>query len=185
MLLDHDPIWVRLILRIYFNVVFVFFAIIGNQCVVYSAKIQILERHSVNVTNLTSWLRSLDPVKFLFQTHRLPAGWLGGLMIICAALSFVSDIAVSTLVRPVRVSARCPFNTGLVSPTSQTLDLIPVNGSPYTVASNAQLSSIANGGPIGIYRGLHQKSWTPSLVHNVKNVSQSPQLNVKNPFKST
>ena len=151
MLLDHDPRWVRLVLRIYFNVAFVFLAIVGNQCVYYSAKLQILAKQSVNVTRMTSWLRSLDPIKFLFQTGRLPAGWLGGLMIICAALSFVSDITVSTLVRGVQLPARCSFGTGLVSPTSQTLAKIPVNGRPYTVTSNAQLSSVANGGPIGIY----------------------------------
>ncbi|CAF9909494.1 hypothetical protein IMSHALPRED_008380 [Imshaugia aleurites] len=151
MLLDKDPRWVRLVLRIYFNVAFAFFAIIGNQCVVYATKLQILEKRSVNVTRMTNWLLSIDPVKYLLQTGRLPAGWLGGLMIICAALSFVSDLAVSSLIRPVQVSTRCPFSTGLVSPTSQPLTLIPVNGSPYTVTSNAQLSSIANGGPIGIY----------------------------------
>lgn len=139
-----------------FQCVFVVFAIVDNQCVAYSAKLQILKRKSVNVTRMSSWLGSLDPVKFLFRTRRLPAGWLGGLMIICAALSFVSDIAVSTLVRSVQISARCPFTTGLIAPTSQPLGKIPVNGSPYIVASNAQLTSIANGGPIGIYWKINE-----------------------------
>ena len=156
MLRNYDPRWVRLFLRIYFNVVFVILAIVGNQCVAYSAKLQILNRRSVNVTRMSSWLGSLDPVIFLFQTGRLPAGWLGGLMIICAALSFVSDIAVSALVKPVQVSARCPFTTGLIAPTSQPLGKIPVNGSPYIVASNAQLTSITNGGPIGIYWKINE-----------------------------
>ena len=153
MLLDKDPVRVRLVLRVYFNVVFAFLAIVGNQCVVYATKLQILERQRVDVTRMTSWLLSMDSVNFLLRTHRLPAGWLGGLMMICAALSFASDLAVSSLVRPVQFSTRCPFSTGLISQTSSPtpLGLIPVNGSPYTTTSNAQLSSIANGGLTGIY----------------------------------
>ncbi len=37
----------------------------------------------------------------------------------------------------------------------------------------------------GQYRGLHQKSWTPSLVYNVQKVSQSPQSNIKISLRST
>ena len=156
MLLNFDPERVRLILRIYFNVVFIVLAVIGNQCVVYSAKLQILGNKSVNITKMTGWLGSFEPFLVLLSMRRLPAGWLGGLMIISVALSYVSDIAVSALIKPVQVSARCPFETGLVAPTSQPLGKIPVNGSPYTVVSNAQLSSIANGGPIGIYSKVNE-----------------------------
>jgi len=45
MLLNVDPRWVRLSLRKYFDVVFVFVAIVGDSCVVYSTKLQILNRN--------------------------------------------------------------------------------------------------------------------------------------------
>ena len=156
MLLNDDSRWVRLILRIYFNVVFIIVGLVGDRCIVYSAKLQILKNKNVEVLRLTSWLKSFDPVMLLLRTHRLPAGWLGGLMIICVALAFVSDIAVSTLVRAVQISARCPFDTGLISPTNDPLSVIPVNGSPYIAVLNAQLNSIANGGSMGIYGKVNE-----------------------------
>ena len=151
MLLDYEPQLVRLILRIYFNVVFIVLAVIGNQCVLYSTKLDILRKKSVNVTRMTGWLGSFEPYLTSLSIRKIPGGWLGALMMISVVLSYVSDIAVSALVKPVRVSARCPFTTGLVSPTNEPLAKVPVNGSPYTVVSTAQLSSLANGGPIGIY----------------------------------
>lgn len=151
MLLDYEPQLVRLILRIYFNVVFIVLAVIGNQCVLYSTKLNILRKNSVNVTRMTGWLGSFDPFLTSLSIRKIPGGWLGALMMISVMLSYISDIAVSALIKPVRVSARCPFTTGLVSPTNEPLSLVPVNGSPYTVVSTAQLSSLANGGPIGIY----------------------------------
>ena len=151
MLLDYEPQLVRLILRIYFNVVFIVLAVIGNQCVLYSTKLNILRKESVNITRMTGWLGSFEPFLTSLSIRKIPGGWLGALMMVSVVLSYISDIAVSALIKPVRVSARCPFTTGLVSPTNDPLALVPVNGSPYTVVSTAQLSSLANGGPIGIY----------------------------------
>ncbi len=37
----------------------------------------------------------------------------------------------------------------------------------------------------GPYRGLHQKSWMPSFVYEVKMVGQSPQSNVEINLEST
>ena len=156
MFLHYEPQLVRLILRIYFNVVFIVFAIIGNQCVLYSTKLNILRNQSVNVTRMTGWLGSFEPFLTFLSMRKIPGGWLGGLMMISVALSYISDIAVSALVKPVQVSARCPFSTGLVSPTNEPFGKVPVNGSPYTVVSNAQLSSLANGGPIGIYSKVNE-----------------------------
>ena len=156
MLLNFDPEWVCLILRIYVNIVFIVFAVIGNQCVMYSAKFQILKNKSVNITKMTGWLGSFESFLVLLSMRRLPAGWLSGLMIISVALSYVSDIAVSALVKPIQVSARCPFETGFVALTSQPLGKVPVNGSPYTVVSNAQLSSTTNGGPLGTYSKFNE-----------------------------
>lgn len=156
MLLDHEPQLVRLILRIYFNVVFIVLAVIGNQCVLYSTKLDILRKKSVNVTRMTGWLGSFEPFLTWVSMRKIPGGWLGALMMISVALSYTSDIAVSALVKPGQVSARCPFTTGLVSPTNEPLSKVPVNGSTYTVVSNAQLSSLANGGPIGIYSKVNQ-----------------------------
>ena len=156
MLLDYEPQLVRLILRIYFNVAFIVFAIIGNQCVLYSTKLNILRKKSVDVTKMTGWLGSFEPFLTSLSMHKIPGGWLGGLMMISVALSYISDIAVSALIKPVQVSARCPFTIGLVSPTSEPFGKVPVNGSPYTLVSNAQLSSLANGGPIGIYPKVNE-----------------------------
>ena len=156
LLLDFNPQLVRLILRIYFNVVFIVYAVIGGQCVLYSTKLEILRKKLVNATDMTGWLGSFEPFLLFLSLRKLPGGWLGSLMMISVVLSYVSDIAVTTLVKPVQIPARCSFTTGLVSPTSQPLGKIPVNGSPYTVVSNAQLSSLANGGPIGIYSKVNE-----------------------------
>ena len=126
MLLDDDSRWVRLILRIYFNVVFLVIALVGDRCVVYSGRLLILRERSLKAFRLTSCLKSFDPVMVFFKTRRLPAGWLGGLRILCAALAFVSDVAVSSLVRSVQVSTRCPFTSGLVAPTKDSIDRIGV-----------------------------------------------------------
>ena len=58
MLLDYEPQLVRLILRIYFNVVFIVLAVIGTQCVLYANKLDILRNKSVSVTRMTGWLGS-------------------------------------------------------------------------------------------------------------------------------
>jgi len=75
-------------------------------------------------------------------------------MIFCTIVTLVSDYAVSGLVETVFVGGRCPFGTGLV--ISSTLDEMwwtvpPINGAPYLVVLNAQTTSAANGGLVGVY----------------------------------
>ena len=113
-------------------------------------------KKNIYVIRMTGWLGSFEPFLTCLSMRKVPGGWLGALMMISVALSYISDIAVSALIKPVQVSARCPFTTGLVSPTNEPLSVVPVNGSPYTVVSNAQISSLANGGPIGIYKKVNQ-----------------------------
>jgi len=86
--------------------------------------------------------------------RRLPGGsWFGMLMFVCTFLSLVSDIAVSGLVKTVTVPSRCLFGTGLVVPDSNSSisSVPPDNGATYSVAAQAQLTSAANGGLVGIY----------------------------------
>jgi len=75
------------------------------------------------------------------------------LMFVCTFLSLVSDIAVSGLVKTVTVPSRCLFGTGLVVPDSNSSisSVPPDNGATYSVAAQAQLTSAANGGLVGIY----------------------------------
>ena len=71
MLLDYEPQLVRLILRIYFNVVFIVLAVIGNQCVLYSTKLNILRKKSVNVTRMAGWLGSFEPFLTCLSMRRI------------------------------------------------------------------------------------------------------------------
>ena len=75
-------------------------------------------------------------------------------MIACTVLSLLSDLAVSGLVRSVNIPSRCTFGTGLVvpnAPVSLSWGAVPNNGAPYFVVAQAQLTSAANGGLVGIY----------------------------------
>jgi hypothetical protein len=153
MLLSYESKYVRLVLRLYFNLAFLVFALLGNQICVRNAKHRLLQAGNVPLTLMTGWLSSFDPATAIWKLRRLPCGWLGVLMILCAILSFTSDLAVSTWVRTVSVPTRCVFNQGMViSPTKvSTFDVIPNNGIPYQVAAQAQLTSQVNGGKAGIY----------------------------------
>ena len=74
-------------------------------------------------------------------------------MFVSTVLSQISDLAVTGLVQTVTVPSRCPFGTGLVVPDfNSPIDPIPAsNGATYSVAAQAQLTSAANGGLVGIY----------------------------------
>jgi hypothetical protein len=75
-------------------------------------------------------------------------------MFVCTILSLVSDLAVSGLVRTVTVPSRCPFGTGLVVPHAYSNSsplFVANNGAAYSVAGQAQITSAANGGLVGIY----------------------------------
>ncbi|OQU99754.1 hypothetical protein CLAIMM_05341 [Cladophialophora immunda] len=71
-------------------------------------------------------------------------------MIFAYLLNLGSDFT-SALIKSVPVHDRCQFGTGLVV-SSANIELVPWNGAPYTVVSQAQTTSLLNGGLQGVYR---------------------------------
>jgi hypothetical protein len=146
----------RLALRAYFTVMFPLFGFLGDKCLAYRAQRNVIARKQVAITSMTGWLTNISLAVAIIGFRRLPGGlWFGTLMIVSTILSLLSDLAVSGLVQTVNVATRCPFSKGLVVPQSFSpagfWAIPPNNGAPYFVVAQAQLTSSANGGLVGIY----------------------------------
>ena len=155
LLLTISSSYLRIGFRIYFTFAFFLIGFLGDKCLASRNQRSLAVRKSVSLTSMTGWLTDMTLLKAIIGFRRLPGGpWFGMFMIVCTALSLISDFAVTGLVRTVTVPSRCPFGTGLVIPNSSTtLDwsVVPNNGAPYLVAAQAQITSATNGGLVGIY----------------------------------
>src|SRR5271169_5544807 len=156
LLLSFNSGYVRSALRVYFTVAFLLISFVGNRCLAVRAQRNIKNKRQVPLTTLTGWLSDTSLAVAIYTFRRPPGGWLFGIcMVLCTVFSLVSDLAVSALVVQVTVAARCPFGTGLVVADSYSQSgwwtVPPWNGAPYGAVAQAQLTSTANGGLVGIY----------------------------------
>lgn len=152
--------YVRIAFRVYFTIGFILIGFLANICRARRNHWAIANGTQVPLPAMTGWLTNMSLLTAIWRLRRMPGGvWLGSLMVVCTVLSYLSDLAVSGLVRTVTVSGRCPFGTGLVVATSRAdlpdvtglWEVPPTNGAPFFVVSQAQLTSVANGGLVGIY----------------------------------
>jgi len=155
-LLSVDSGYVRLAFRIYFTVVIALIGFFANMCLSRLSRRSIANGISRPLPAMSGWLSNMNLVYALFKLRSLPGGlWFGTLMILCSVLSLLSDFAVSGLIQTVNVHGRCSFGTGLIIPYSFSSDgwwlIPPFNGAPYLVVANAQITSAANGGLVGVY----------------------------------
>jgi hypothetical protein len=153
-LVDYPAADVRLFFRIFFNVASVTIAVVGNRCLGARAKARLLQGHNVPLPQLTSWLSSYTVLTSWRKLRTLPGGWLYPIMVFAYLLHLGSDYTTA-LLSTVSVRDRCAFGTGLVM--SQTkMALVPWNGSPYTVVTQAQVTSLLNGGLQGVYKKVNR-----------------------------
>jgi len=153
-LLSITSSYVRFGLRIYFTIAFLIIGFLGDRCLASRSRRRLLHQQQLSLSNMTGWLTDMSMLTAIARFRRLPGGVLFGLlMLISTILSLTADFAVTGLVRSVNVASRCPFGMGLVIPEfgRNTWDPVPNNGAPYFAVAQAQLTSAANGGLVGIY----------------------------------
>lgn len=135
--------------------------LIGSQCCKCSAKFDLTHGRTVNLHRMTGWLRPSDIASCIWKLRRLPGGLgLGIMMVIVSILTLTADLAVNILVSQSFQQGYCKFDIGLVmnwTAGSESFIEPPPNGYPERIASNAQIFSLNNGCPIGIYRKI---PWT-------------------------
>lgn len=152
--LDIDSSYLRIAFRIYFTLAFLLIGFLADRCLANRNQRKLADRKSIPLTYMTGWLTDASLLIATMGFRRLPGGsWFGMFMLVCTVLSLVSDLAVTGLVRTVTVPSRCLFGIGLVVPDSNSpISSIPANnGATYSVAGQAQITSAANGGLVGIY----------------------------------
>jgi hypothetical protein len=154
--IDASAAYIRLALRVYFTVVLLLIGFIGDQCCAMRVRLKIARDRRVAIPQMTGWLSGWGTVQAFWSFRTAPAGWLGYLMLIASLLWLSSDLAVSGLVTTVEIPGRCPFSTK--GPHSVfTVERpfvyrrISSAGPLYDLISQAQITSIRNGGLGGIY----------------------------------
>jgi len=155
--IDTESPKLRTWLRAYFTVLFVAFAPIANKVCAKRAQLKFHRNQTIRVRYLTGWLSVWQTLEYWYRLRGLPGGWFGLLMILVAALTILSDLAVSGLVRTVTVPSRCSFISGVVlPPVPVPWRVVPSNQQrAYRFAFEAQSISLRNGGYGGIYRKVN------------------------------
>ncbi|KAF4542592.1 uncharacterized protein LTHEOB_7322 [Lasiodiplodia theobromae] len=153
---------IRLLLRVYFTVIVVAIALLGDVCCNLWVRRQLLRRRPVKLTHMTGWQRGFMPYWLILKLRAMPGGIiLGSLMIMTSILAVFSDLAVSALVLDQHIPGTCMFRGGMVvasdhpsaSDAANTISIFPdINGEAFGWAMSAQYYSVLNGGPNGIYR---------------------------------
>lgn len=150
---------VRLVLRVYFIIPVSFIAWLAKQALNYRARLQLVRTRRVPITRSLDWLQGFDLVKMPWSIRGLPNGKMGYLlMVFLYAISKAVDLIPTTFVQQTEIQSRCSFTTGLVLDTTHgpLFDVPPVNGAPYIVTHNAQIFSLKNSCPLGIYAKVNQ-----------------------------
>ncbi|KAG0645099.1 hypothetical protein D0Z07_9072 [Hyphodiscus hymeniophilus] len=129
--------------------------LIGSQCCKCAAKLDLLHGRTVNLHRMTGWLRPSDIATCIWKLRRLPGGLgLGLMMVVVSLVTLTADLAVNILVYPRPQQGFCGFDYGLVMNWTigeEQFIQPPPNSYPARIASNAQIFSVSNGCPIGIY----------------------------------
>jgi hypothetical protein len=155
-LLDSSSAHVRLALRVYFNVILLVLAFIGDQCCKKKSHLRLLRKQPLEITQATGWLRGTSALYTMYSMRRSPAGWLGFVMILAGIFWLVADLVVSGLVVTVSVVDRCHFNTTgpyevMVSNHTMGPYVPGTVGTLWDIITGAQRTSKANGGLTGIF----------------------------------
>jgi hypothetical protein len=150
---DVDSGHLRIGLRAYFTALFLILAFLGDNYYRNRVKIQLMKGSNVKISMMTGWLSAFTAVKFIITQKCLPVGFFSIIMIFAQVLAFGSDLFVSGLVKSAEVPGRCSFGTGVVIPAKPVAwESVPNPFQPaYTMITQSQISSKANGGLLGIF----------------------------------
>jgi hypothetical protein len=162
-IIDAPAAYIRLTLRIYFTVVLLLIGFIGDQCCAMRVRLNIARDQQVTIPQMTGWLSGLGTVRAFWSFRTAPAGWLGYLMLMTSLLSLWGDLVVSGLVTSVQLPRRCAFSTeGPISVFTVKQPFIyrgiPNVGPLYDLISQAQTTSIRNGGLDGVFAKVNNDS---------------------------
>ncbi|KAJ9662355.1 hypothetical protein H2198_001489 [Neophaeococcomyces mojaviensis] len=156
LLVNFSAANVRLFFRIYFIILGTTIGPLGKACASARVKLKLLKGEDVGLTRMLGWLGGLDIITTTWKIRAFPSGFfLTFLMLVTYFISLASDL-VGSYIRTVSVHDRCTFGTGLVVSSKAIMTNVPWNGYPYTVVSQAQVSSINNGGKPGIYAKVNE-----------------------------
>ena len=167
-LLDFPSSHVRLVLRVYFNIVLPLLGLVGDQCCKKRAQFKLLQGRRLDVTQTTGWLSGAGAASVMFALRRIPAGWLGLIMISSSILWLAADLVTSGFVVTVDVVDRCPFITTsyvvVGHKDSGVHHIGPYStgsiGAPFDIITRAVENSKNNGGLNGIF---HKVNTDPSF----------------------
>ena len=151
MYVDIDSGIVRFALRVYFMILLFVIALLGDQCLALRTKLSLLRGRPVTVTSMTGWLRGAQLLKGTYQLRRVPGGILGGFMLLSAIIALLADLAVSAFVVTHNQQSRCDFTKGLAM-NETTSEYPSLLGTCFLWASAQQVTSMRNGGMMGIYK---------------------------------
>ncbi len=148
-----DSAHLRLCMRAYFTILFFLLPFIGDQICRLRAR-RLLDKEGAPLVVMTGWPSISLVAEWLVKLRQLPGGWIGALVVLTAGLSFASDFAVSGLVKTVDFPSRCQFNEGVVIPPQSQVtwrSIVNPQQLAYRMASQAQTTSLRNGGRRGIF----------------------------------
>jgi hypothetical protein len=108
LLLAIQSSYVRVAFRVYFTVAFIVTGFLANLALSRRNRRNVANGKQIPLTAMTGWLSNVSLLTAICGLRRFPGGvWIGSLMLVCTTLSYISDLAVSGLVRSVTVGARC------------------------------------------------------------------------------
>ncbi|KAE9382219.1 hypothetical protein N431DRAFT_425663 [Stipitochalara longipes BDJ] len=148
---------VRIVLRIYFTVLLLLVAILGNSFCALRARWQLAHYGRIPVVKLTGWLNWSQALLLTWSLRSNALGFFGIVMVFTSLLSKASDLVVLGLVNEVMIETRCPFNTStdflvLANEYYGVAHSAPdPEGSFYNLVTQAQINSVRNGGLDAIY----------------------------------
>jgi hypothetical protein len=150
---DVDSAKLRIGLRIYFTVLFLLLAVTGDRCCSNRVKLRLLKHRLVSLPLMTGWLSGFSALMAWIEQRRAPAGWLAVVMILAEIANLGSDLLVSGLVKTTQIPSRCDFGTGVVlaQNATQYFSIPEYEQFATRIVSQAQLTSVTNGGLSGIY----------------------------------
>lgn len=147
---------VRLFFRIYFIVLGIVIAPIGQACSAAATRLKLAKGKDVKLTEMLGWLGGFDTLSSLWKLRAFPSGPLLTLFMLTAYIVGLASDLVGVYIRTVEVRDQCTFGTGLVLSATRSMGLVPWNGYPYTVIQQASSLSLANDGLQGIYAKVNQ-----------------------------
>lgn len=156
LVVEYSAANVRLFFRVYFILLGIIVAPLGQACSAAAVKLKLSKGKDVRLTEMLGWLGGVDTLLSLWKLRTFPSGPLLTFFMLAAFFTGLASDLVGSYIRTVEVHDQCTFGTGLVLSSTSDLAHVPWNGYPYTVIQQATSFSLANQGLQGIYAKVNQ-----------------------------